>query len=102
MAFASPSIPCKCHAVRSLPRAVLTLWKSNPENVQDESHLRPVTHSPHKAFRVILTVLSLPGSGGEDAFLPRVRTPHSPVTHTFATLNRTLEENIREFERSQD
>ena len=29
--------------------------------------LRPVTYSPHVAFGVILTVLGLPGSGGEDA-----------------------------------
>lgn len=76
---------------------MVTLLKLNTENVQNDSHLRPVTHSPNIAFRVILTVLSIPGSGGEDAFLSRVSTPHSPMTYAFATLDRTLEDNIREF-----
>lgn len=66
---------------------MLTLVKLNNENVQNDSHLRPVTHPPHIAFGVILAVLSLPGSGGEDAFLSGVSTPHGPMTYTFATLH---------------
>lgn len=75
---------------------MLTLLKPNTEDVQHDSYLGPVTHSPHVAFRVILTVLGLPGPGGEDAFLSRVSTPHGPVTDTFAALHRALEDNIRE------
>lgn len=49
--------------------------------------LRPVTYSPHVAFGVILTVLGLPGSGGEDALFSRVSAPHGAMPHTFATLH---------------
>ena len=77
-------------------RAMLTIQKLNTEYVQKGSHLRPVTHPPHIAFGVILTVFSLPGSGGEDTFLSRVSTPHSPMTYTLATLDRTLENNVRD------
>lgn len=77
-------------------QAMLASLKPNTENGQNESHLRPVAHPPHIAFRVILTVFSLPGSGGEDTFLSRVSTPHRPMTDAFATLDRTLEDNIRE------
>lgn len=57
-------------------------------------HLRPVTNSPHVALRVVLTVLRLPGSGGEDTLLSRVCAPHGPVAHTFTTLDWTLEDDI--------
>lgn len=77
-------------------RAMQILLKPNTENVQNESHLRPVTHSPQVAFGVILTVLGLPGSGGKDALLSGVSTPHGPLTDTFATLDGALED-IREF-----
>lgn len=57
-------------------------------------HLRPVTNSPHVALGVVLTVLRLPGSGGEDTLLSRVSAPHSPVPHAFATLDWALGDNI--------
>lgn len=65
-----------------------------PTPSTSHSHLRPVTNSPHIALRVVLTVLRLPGSGGEDTLLSRVSAPHGPVAHTFATLDWTLEDNI--------
>lgn len=65
-----------------------------PTPSTSHSHLRPVTDSPHVALRVVLTVLRLPGLGGEDTLLSRVSAPHGPVPHAFATLDWALEDNI--------
>lgn len=70
-----------------VPTVMLTLLKPKSNTVRNDSHLRPVTHSPHIAFGVVLTVLSLSGSSGEDALLSRVGASHGPVTDTFATFD---------------
>lgn len=88
--------------VQHAPRAVRTSLKPDTEGGQNGAHLGPVTHSPHIAFRVILTVLRLPGSGREDALLSGVGAPHGPVTDAFAAFDRALEDNIRRYGESQD
>lgn len=53
-------------------------------------HLRPVSHSPDKAFGIIFTVLCFFRSCGQNTFLAGIGAPHSPMPYSLTTLYRAL------------
>jgi len=53
-------------------------------------HLRPVSHSPDIAFRIVLTVLCFFRSCGQNTFLAGIGAPHSPMPYSLTTLHRAL------------